>query len=166
MIPLLIFAAGLTIFILTVTRKTAVKPVCKEITLCYTARFDDEHGEFLPFFEEADTSTFVTGRNEKPLGFEKKIMGYKKGQKFAFSVEDVFGEYEDKLANQMASIEALKEATGKEKIEIGMMFRLNTGQLAKVTDINGSIASLDFNHPLAGKTIFYKGEIIDIKNVN
>jgi FKBP-type peptidyl-prolyl cis-trans isomerase SlyD len=35
---------------------------------------------------------------------------------------------------------------------------------AVVLEIEGDIITLDFNHPLAGETLYFSGKIVEVKN--
>jgi len=46
--------------------------------------------------------------------------------------------------------------------EVGMYVMTDSG-IAKISEIKGESVSLDFNHPLAGKTLIFEVEVVDIQ---
>ena len=104
-----------------------------------------------------NVSQFSTGHNELLPNLEKAITGMKKGQekRVDLSSEDAFGPY-DESKKGIISSERLPPGT-----QPGTIFTTEEGVPFIVTELSGPVASIDFNHPLAGKHL-----IIDVKILN
>ncbi|HET7910046.1 MAG TPA: FKBP-type peptidyl-prolyl cis-trans isomerase [Nitrospira sp.] len=104
-----------------------------------------------------NVSQFTPGHNELLPNLEKAITGMKKGQekRVDLSSDDAFGPY-DESKKGIISSERLPPGT-----QPGTIFTTEEGVPFVVTELSGPVASIDFNHPLAGKHL-----IIDVKILN
>lgn len=104
-----------------------------------------------------NVSQFTPGHNELLPNLEKAITGMKKGQekRIDLSSEDAFGPY-DESKKGIISSERLPPGT-----QPGTIFTTEEGVPFVVTELSGPVASIDFNHPLAGKHL-----VIDVKILN
>jgi FKBP-type peptidyl-prolyl cis-trans isomerase 2 len=104
-----------------------------------------------------NVSQFMPGHHELLPNLEKAIAGMKKGEekRVDLSSDDAFGPY-DETKKGVISTESLPPDT-----KPGTIFTTEEGVPFVVTDMSGPVASIDFNHPLAGKHL-----IIDVKILN
>jgi FKBP-type peptidyl-prolyl cis-trans isomerase 2 len=104
-----------------------------------------------------NVSQFTPGHHELLPNLEKAITGMKKGQekRVDLSSEDAFGPYDESKKGVISS-EQLPPGT-----QPGTIFTTEEGVPFVVTELSGPVASVDFNHPLAGKHV-----IIDVKILN
>jgi len=119
---------------------------------------------------------FETSRGTSPLIFEigsrsvlsrldEEIQGMQVGDKKTFTVppEEGYGKKQNDL------IETVKKSSFPEHITptVGQQLQLqlpNGGTIGvTVTDIHGEMVTLDGNHPLAGHTLEFEVEMVDIK---
>lgn len=108
---------------------------------------------------------FKPGSHQVIPGFEKAVMGMKVGDKKSFKVapEDGYGP-EDPTARQNIPKKQLPpEITPK----AGMMLMAHgkDGQSipVKIVEVRDDEVVMDFNHPLAGKTLNFDVEVLEIK---
>jgi FKBP-type peptidyl-prolyl cis-trans isomerase 2 len=104
-----------------------------------------------------NVSQFTPGHNEVLPNLEKALKGMKKGdeKRVDLSSDDAFGPYDDTKKGVISS-ETLPPGT-----QPGTIFTTEEGVPFVVTELSGPVASIDFNHPLAGKHL-----IIDVKILN
>ena len=104
-----------------------------------------------------NVSQFTPGHHELLPNLEKAITGMKKGEEMRvdLSSEDAFGPYDESKKGVISS-ESLPPGT-----QPGTIFTTEEGVPFVVTELSGPVASIDFNHPLAGKHL-----IIDVKILN
>lgn len=104
-----------------------------------------------------NVSQFTPGHHELLPNLEKAITGMKKGEekRIDLSSDDAFGPY-DETKKGVISSESLPPDT-----QPGTIFTTEEGVPFVVTELSGPVASVDFNHPLAGKHL-----IIDVKILN
>jgi FKBP-type peptidyl-prolyl cis-trans isomerase 2 len=101
-----------------------------------------------------NVSQFTPGHDEVLPNLEKAITGMKKGEekRVDLSSDDAFGPY-DETKKGIISSESLPPDT-----QPGTILTTEEGVPFVVTELSGPVASVDFNHPLAGKHL-----IIDVK---
>ena len=108
--------------------------------------------------------TFVQGNRQIIPGLEKELVGMKVGDSKDVTVtpEEGYGTLKTE-----AFVEVKKEQLPEEAWKVGAQVQGQgpQGQVVrgKVTKINEDKATIDFNHPLAGKTLFFAVKILDIK---
>ena len=97
-------------------------------------------------------------------GFERAVMGMAAGEEKTFTVspQDGYGKHDDTLL--MAVPKTSLPADGL-FIGIGVRIRLKDGRMADgyVTEIRENDATLDFNHPLAGKELTFAIKVVDVR---
>ena len=100
---------------------------------------------------------FTPGQHELLPNLEKAITGMKKGEekRVDLSSDDAFGPY-DETKKGIISSESLPPDT-----QPGTILTTEEGVPFVVTELSGPVASIDFNHPLAGKHL-----VIDVKILN
>lgn len=102
----------------------------------------------------------VAGTGQIIEGIDKALLGMKIGEKKTLRIvpEEAFGERVPELV-QRIPIEIFKE----NEIEPKEGMQVNTSYgIARITKIEENEVELDFNHPLAGKTVIFEIEIKDI----
>jgi FKBP-type peptidyl-prolyl cis-trans isomerase 2 len=118
------------------------------------------------FFTTTDDELleFKIGGNEVLAGLEKAVIGMQVGQKKSVTVppEDGFGQ------RQVGLIERAKKNQFPDHIslEVGKSLRLKLDdgrvQTITITEIDGDLVTLDANHPLAGRSLQFDIEVVDI----
>lgn len=103
---------------------------------------------------------FIMGKDQIIPGLESEISKLNKGDKSEVKIkaEDAYGSYDDKAqqilpSEQFAGLELQKGMTLYGQGEDG-----NTVQVI-VKDFNDKEVTIDFNHPLAGKDLYFNIEI-------
>jgi FKBP-type peptidyl-prolyl cis-trans isomerase SlyD len=112
---------------------------------------------------------FVTGYNQVLPALETKVIGLGEGEELEFSVppEHGFGPYDPGLLREKTFAEFPQ---GKELEEGRWVRATNLDHLVsfgyKVLEKRADRVMLDYNHPLAGKTLLYKVRIEKISEVD
>lgn len=115
-----------------------------------------------------DPAEYLHGAENIIPGLEEALAGKHVGDKFSITLqpEDAYGEYDEE---DLDEIERDDIPDGAE-LEVGMVLILeddnNNMFEASVKEINADTVVLDFNPPLAGKTITYDIEIFDIREAD
>ena len=110
--------------------------------------------------------TFIQGSHELLPALENELEGMTIGEskQITVSPEEGYG-----LVDKNAVIELDKEQFSQDELEIGTVLQsLNSdGQpiYAQVAEIKEKTVLLDFNHPLASKTLFFDIKVLDIQEV-
>ena len=122
-------------------------------------------GNVVDSSREGEPFEFEAGSNQVIPGFDEAIMGMNAGEKKSFQVspEKGYG-HENPKGIQQAPRDKLPADL---KPEVGMPLHatMPDGQVipARIIEIKESIIVLNFNHPLAGKTLNFEVEVIDVK---
>ena len=112
---------------------------------------------------------FIYGVGNMLPAFEENIKGLEPGAKFQFSLtpEDAYGEYmEDHVVELPKTIfEVDGKFDGeyiKEGVTLPMMNSNGERMNGSVLEIKEEVIVMDFNHPLAGETLHFSGEVLDV----
>ncbi len=129
----------------------------------YVGRFED--GEvFDSSRERNEPFIFKTGDDMVIPGFEAALIGMKVGEKKTVVVApaDGYGEHQKEFVLTVRRDQFPKDA----QVALGAHFDLSDGSgrsiPAVITAISGDTVTLDANHPLAGKTIVFEIELLEI----
>ena len=108
--------------------------------------------------------SFIIGRNQVVAGLENALLDKKIGDKFKVEVapKDAYGEknsdfLQEVPKEQFSGIELIKGMTLYGQTEDG-----ETAQVV-VAEIGENSVIIDYNHPLAGKTLLFEVEVLDSK---
>ena len=102
----------------------------------------------------------IVGGGHLLAGLDKEIIGMKAGDKKTVTLEpaDAYGERDSKLIQVVPMGDFKKQNI---KPYVGMALTIEN-QTARVVNISGGRVRLDFNHVLAGKTVEYDLEVVEI----
>lgn len=122
-----------------------------------------------PSGEQLDSS-----RGEEPLlylhgagniiaGLEAALAGKSAGDTFSVTIPpaEAYGE----LAQDMVQVVSKKMFEGMD-VEVGMQFHADVSHgsgIITVTEIDGDDVTIDGNHPLAGETLIFDVEVVDVR---
>ncbi|MBL4705604.1 MAG: peptidylprolyl isomerase [Flavobacteriales bacterium] len=116
--------------------------------------------------EERGPLSILQGHGNIIPGLEEQLLGKLKGEDFTAIVEPehAYGEYQDNMV-QVVPLSGFNADEGEE-LQQGMQVQVETNQgpaVAMVTKIDNEEVTLDLNHPLAGETLHFEIEIIDVR---
>jgi FKBP-type peptidyl-prolyl cis-trans isomerase SlyD len=128
------------------------------------------HGYFHGTDEVLDSSlereplTFLVGHGQMIPGFEAEILGAVVGEKRTFTLEPdrAYGPRQEEAVMQRSKAEFPENVD----LEVGMRFQAEVGGMptpVEITGIEGDVVTVDFNHPMAGKTLTFDIEIMSIR---
>ncbi|MFH1328169.1 MAG: peptidylprolyl isomerase [Candidatus Bathyarchaeota archaeon] len=109
---------------------------------------------------------FNVGEGKIIQGFDEAVIGLEKGEKKTVAVppEKAFGHRQDSLVEEVTR-DSLK--VPPEQIQEGKVVtsRSEKGEvrIATIRKVEGEQITLDYNHPLAGQTLDFEIEIVDIQ---
>lgn len=112
---------------------------------------------------------FIYGTGSMIQAFEYALMGLESGAAFDFTItpENAYGEYnEDYVLDLPKNIFEVDGKFDSEMIQEGntvpMMDSNGNRMNGSVLEVRDDVVVMDFNHPLAGETLHFKGEVIDV----
>lgn len=130
--------------------------------IAYTLRVDDVVIDEVP---TADPIEYLHGHENIIPGLESALEGKRAGDSFSVVVQpaDAYGEYDEEDVDEVA----LDEFSDFEALEAGMEVELvdEDGDYyeATILEVREDSVLLDFNSPLAGKTLQYDVEVISVR---
>jgi FKBP-type peptidyl-prolyl cis-trans isomerase SlyD len=133
------------------------------VSLEYTLK--DDGGQVLDSNKGGDPLVFVQGQRQIISGLERELVGMRAGEEKKVKVEPDDGGYGPVVPG--AQQEVPKDAIPKEGLKVGTQLtaRSGSGEARPVTvkEIRDTTVVLDFNHPLAGKTLFFDVKILGVQ---
>ena len=131
----------------------------KVASVHYTGTLPDS-GEVFDSSEGREPLTFLVGHKRMILGFERELMGAKVGEKveFTLSPDEAYGQH-NPAAIQKVPIAMFGGITP----EVGMTL-LADGMPFRVTEVGESEITVDLNHPMAGKSLTFNVEVVEIRD--
>jgi FKBP-type peptidyl-prolyl cis-trans isomerase SlyD len=140
----------------------ALKPN-QVVSVYFTVK--DELDEIVDETTIGNPFTFLSGKNQILPALEEEIgnmiIGSKKN--IVLKPSDAYGEYIPEAIQVVTRSEFPEEM----EIEEGLNFVANTPEGNQlpfiITEVDGDNITIDFNHPLAGETLTFDVELIDIR---
>ena len=116
-------------------------------------------------YESEEPLTFTVGEDDILPAFEANLMGLSAGDKhrFTLSPEEAYGPYQEELVFTLSRQQLMDDG---EDIVPGQTLTLFTPEgesiLVTVLDVTDSTITVDANHPLAGQTLVYEVEVLNV----
>ena len=135
------------------------------VTLVYTGKLDD--GTVFGFATEEKPMKVQTGMDMAIDGFEKAILEMNEaGEKKTFTVDE-YGAYGEYLEGHVAKIPL--EQIPVNDVKVGKRIMLSSSEdgapmPATVLDITDGLVTFDLNHPLAGKSLTFEVELLEVED--
>lgn len=135
------------------------------VSINYT--LTNDAGEVMDTSEGREPLTYLHGANNLIPGLEKEMEGKTTGQNFKVTIPpaEAYGESNPELI-QTLSKDMFK---GVDKVEPGMGFTAQGPQGEQhivVTAVDGDQVTIDANHPMAGKTLHFAVEIVNVRDAS
>jgi len=135
------------------------------VSMHYTLK--DEQGQELDSSIGQEPLVFLSGAQNIIDGLDKSLQGKTAGDKLEVSVapEDGYGAIHEELIQKVPT----ENFQGVDDIQVGMQFMAQTPggqQPVTVIGVEEDGVMLDGNHPLAGKTLNFNVEIIDVREAS
>jgi FKBP-type peptidyl-prolyl cis-trans isomerase SlyD len=124
----------------------------------------DQDGKVLESNKGKEPMSYMHGKGQIIPGLEKELSGMKVGEQKKVQVkpEDGYGP-----VNPQAFHEVPKEKLPPEALKVGAVLMAQGAQgqgiPVRVHEIKDTTVIMDFNHPMAGKTLSFDVKITDIK---
>ncbi|WP_439887511.1 FKBP-type peptidyl-prolyl cis-trans isomerase [Pseudomonas sp. MBLB4123] len=134
----------------------------KEVTLHFALKL--ENGEVVDSTEGKAPATFRVGDGNLLPGFESALFGFKAGDKRTVQVlpEQGFGQPNPQNVQSMP-----RSQFQDMELSEGLLVIFNDAANAELPGVvkafDEAQVTIDFNHPLAGKTLNFEVEIIEVK---
>jgi FKBP-type peptidyl-prolyl cis-trans isomerase SlyD len=142
----------------------------KMVSLTYDLHYDDIDGEMIEQATSEKPLSFIFGAGLMLPKFETQLEGLVAGNPFEISLKDVdaYGELdENAIVDLPKHIFFIDGEFDEEIVKVGntvpMMSTSGQRMNGLVLEITDDTVQMDFNHPLAGENLFFKGNILEVR---
>lgn len=123
----------------------------------------NSNGEQLDSSRGEEPLAYLHGAGNIIAGLEAALAGKEVGDTFNVTIPpaEAYGE----LVPNMVQVVSKKMFEGMD-VEVGMQFHADVSHgagIITVTEINGDDVTIDGNHPLAGETLIFDVEVVDVR---
>lgn len=134
----------------------------KWVTIHYTLKNDS--GTVIDSSVGQEPLGYLHGNGYLISGLEAQLEGKEPGVKFSTDIapKDGYGEYDEALRMDVPR----ERFETDQDIEIGMMFQVMTPggpSLVRVVEVGKDTVKIDANHELAGKTLHFDVEVVEVR---
>lgn len=138
--------------------------IATDTVVSFHYRLKEEGGEIFEDSHEGSSVLYLHGHRSMLPGLEEALDGKSAGDCFDVTVSPAkgYGERKEGAVQRVPK----KHLLTKGKLVPGMMVRLNTEQgpqEAIVLKVGLKNVDVDANHPLAGKTLIFAVEVVDVR---
>lgn len=131
------------------------------VTIHYTLTIDDEIYDSTEM-EYTEPIQFLIGQGLLIPGLEQALYGMKIGDRrhVHLGPELAYGEAEDEYFATVRKKDMPTEVPLEEGVELEMSDEEGDVIVGRISEVKGDKVRLDFNHPLAGKTLDFEIEVL------
>ena len=137
------------------------------VALAYELTVD---GKIVDSATEQQPLEYIHGNNMLIPRFEEEVDGKEPGQEYAFTLspEEGYGEHNPKLRFDIPKESFAVDGVVREDLLVpGQVIPMlnSAGQVchAQIIEVKDNDVTVDFNHPMAGKTLNFKGKVISVR---
>jgi len=125
------------------------------VTVHYTGRLDG--GDVFDSSLQREPLSFTLGQGNLIPGFERGVLGLEVGESRTLRVEPAegYGERRDDLVITVGRDQAPAQLAPNDQVEV-------SGRRGVITEVTDDHVVADLNHPLAGETLTFDVQVIDI----
>lgn len=133
------------------------------VSMHYTLKNDN--GDVMDSSEGKPPMVYLHGANNLIPGLEAELTGKTTGATFSATIspEQAYGEFSQELIQVISK----SMFQGVESIEVGMSFIAQgdggAQRQVRVTAVDGDDITIDANHPLAGQTLHFDVEVVEVR---
>jgi len=134
----------------------------KMVKIHYTLK--DDKGTVIDTSADGEPLEYMHGIGTLIPGLERQIEGHDVGEKLTVVVEpkEAYGEYDEAQVQDVPR----SQFDVTMPIEVGQSFQADTATgpfTVRVTKVTDDTITVDANHELAGKTLYFDIEIVDVR---
>ena len=135
------------------------------VSMEYTLHVD---GDLLDSSEGQGPLQFLTGYGNIIPGLEKEMIGMKVGESKDVVVQpaDGYGEFDDEAFMDVPLDQFPKDMKITEGAELSVRDDEGHARYARVDTVINNVATLNFNHPLAGDELLFHVKVVGLRTPN
>jgi FKBP-type peptidyl-prolyl cis-trans isomerase SlyD len=143
----------------------------KMVSVIYELKYDDAEAQLIEKVEKNSPLTFLYGKGKMLEHFEKHLENLKTGDLFDFKLtaEQAYGPVtEDAIVDVPLQAFEVEGKVDENIVKLGntipMMDSYGNKLHGIVLEIADSNVKMDFNHPLAGEDLHFKGKVVEVRD--
>jgi FKBP-type peptidyl-prolyl cis-trans isomerase SlyD len=144
----------------------------KVVSLHYRLTEEGPQGQLIEETYTSDPLQFIYGIGMMIPSFEENLESLSGGDTFSFTLnpEDAYGAYEEEAVIEIpiSSFEDENGQVDRDRLQVGsplqMMDQQGRAYHGVVLEPRLESIVVDFNHPMAGRTLHFTGEIITVRD--
>lgn len=142
----------------------------KVVKITYELR-TEPNGPVMDAADKEQPFSFLFGHNNVLDKFEQSLANLIAGNQFSFTLtpEEGYGEYDEQAVVQLDKA-MFQEGGFDGMLEVGNIVPLQDqhgnpfqGRIVNITDKD---VTVDLNHPFAGKTLHFSGEVLEVRDAH
>jgi FKBP-type peptidyl-prolyl cis-trans isomerase SlyD len=137
------------------------------VSLAYTLKL--ENGEVVDYADADDPLEYLHGAGNIVPGLERELTGMQIGETKEVAVKpvDAYGEYDEEAVERIDRKQLPKNMP---PLALDMELEVSDADdnimIATVREIGPNHVTLDFNHPLAGQTLFFTVNVVGVRDAS
>ena len=145
----------------------------KVVSVTYQLSVNDSDGEVVETVDKEKPLTFLYGVGNMLEKFEENIEGLNEGDDFNFKIpsEEAYGEAsEDAIVDLPIETFKIEGEIDYDLLKEGNYIPMQDQEGNRldgiVLEVGEEKVKMDFNHPLAGDDLFFKGQVVSIRDAS
>ncbi len=142
----------------------------KFISLTYSLKLNDEDGDQIETVGKEQPFAFIYGSGNLLPAFESNIKDLEIGDAFSFHLtsDEAYGSIrEEAIVDVPLSAFEVNGEVDRDMIQVGKTIPMRdhhgNRMNGAITGIEGPCITMDFNHPLAGRSLYFEGKVLDVR---
>lgn len=142
----------------------------KVVSLVYELRKGSQEGDVVEVVTADNPLTYIAGMGNLLPKFEAHLSGLEVGSRFGFllSAEDAYGQVnQEAIVDVPLSVFMIDGALDEELVQLGNTIPMRDQEGRRlngvVKEISDQSVKMDFNHPLAGDSLYFTGSVTEIR---
>jgi FKBP-type peptidyl-prolyl cis-trans isomerase SlyD len=145
----------------------------KVVSVTYQLSVNDFDGEVVETVDKEKPLTFLYGVGNMLEKFEENIKGLNEGDDFSFKIpsEEAYGEAsEDAIVDLPIDTFKIEGEIDNDLLKEGNYIPMQDQEGNRldgiVLEVGEEKVKMDFNHPLAGDDLFFKGQVLSVRDAS
>lgn len=132
------------------------------VSVHYTGKL--KSGEVFDSSKDRDPLEFTLGNKELLAGFEEGVIGMKPGESKTVTLEpeQAFGDRREDLLLKLPKREFPQNITPSVGLQLNLSNASGASMTVVITDVDEESVTLDGNHPMAGQTVVFDIELLEV----
>jgi len=139
------------------------------VSVDYRLHADAPDGQLIEDTADFQPLKFLFGSGQLLPAFEENLEGLASGDGFDFKIDSdkAYGPYQDRAIMELDKAMFMKDDALIPEVQLDAVLPMSDEKGnrldGKVLAITDAIVKMDFNHPMAGKDLFFSGKVVEIR---